>query len=222
MTCDLLAETSKYLFNFRVTACMSCNTCIEASQESKDADSDARPAVDIEVIQNKDFALLWATAFPRVRAFVLMCVPKYHDAEDIIQETAVAAAMDFERYDRQRSFTAWVLGIARNRVLRHWRTDGSAQQILLDDDTLGRVEEAFSKIDVHADQMNEALEACLGGLPPRARRLVEHRYVQGLNIESIGERMGLTVKSVYSQLYRIRQGLAECIRRRLSYGEHGA
>lgn len=175
--------------------------------------------MNVEVAANKEFALLWAKAFPRVRVFVLMCVPKYHDAEDIIQETAVSAASDFEHYDRQRSFTAWVLGIARNRVLRHWRTESSTRQILLDDDTLARVEAAFTSLEMDADQAREALEACLGSLTPRARRLMEQRYVKGMNIDEVATRMGLTINSVYTQLYRIRHGLAECIRRRLRCGE---
>jgi RNA polymerase sigma-70 factor (ECF subfamily) len=175
--------------------------------------------LSLEVVQNKEFAVLWATAFPRVRVFVLMCVPKYHDAEDVIQETAVAAASDFESYDRQRSFTAWVLGIARHRVLRHWRTSGTGQLILFDDETLARVEDALAKVDMQPDQTHEALEACLGGLTPRARRLVEHRYMQGLNVDEIAGRSGLTIPSVYTQLYRIRQSLANCIRKRLNCGE---
>ena len=174
--------------------------------------------MNLEVANHKEFAVLWAKAFPRVRVFVLMCVPKYHDAEDIIQETAVAAASDFEHYDRQRSFTAWAIGIARNRVLRHWRTESTTQQILLDDDTLGRVEAAFSKLETDADQTKEALEACLGALAPRARRLIEHRYVEGLRIEQVAVRMGVTAGSVYTQLYRVRQSLAECIRRRIKGG----
>jgi RNA polymerase sigma-70 factor (ECF subfamily) len=171
--------------------------------------------LSLEVVQNKEFALLWATAFPRVRAFVLMCVPRYHDAEDVIQETAVAAASDFDLYDRQRSFTAWTLGIAKNRVLRHWRTKGTAQQILFDEESLTRVEAAFNKVDLNPDATHEALDACLGGLAPRARLLVEHRYVEGLSIKQIAGRDGLTIQSVYTQLYRVLQSLAECIRRRL-------
>jgi len=169
---------------------------------------------------SNEFAVLWATAFPRLRVFVLMCVPSYHDAEDVIQETAVAAASDFDRYDRNRSFMAWVLGIARNRILRHWRGKGTARQILFDEETLLQVEDAFAKVELNPDPRHEALEACLGQLSVRARRLVEHRYVQGLNIEQISARMGLTVKSAYSQLYRIRQALAECMRRRLHGGEN--
>jgi RNA polymerase sigma-70 factor (ECF subfamily) len=164
---------------------------------------------------SNEFAVLWATAFPRLRVFVLMCVPSYHDAEDVIQETAVAAASDFDRYDRDRSFLAWVLGIARNRVLRHWRGKGTAKQILFDEETLMQVEDVFTKAELNPDPRHEALEACLGKLTERSRRLVEHRYIHGLNIEQISARMGLTVKSAYSQLYRIRQALAECVRRRL-------
>jgi RNA polymerase sigma-70 factor (ECF subfamily) len=171
--------------------------------------------VNHQTTTSKDFALLWATAYPRVRMFVLMCVPSYHDAEDVIQETAVAAAADFDRYNRDQSFVGWVLGIARNRVLRHWRGKGMAKHILFDEETLLRVEDAFTQAEVNPDPRHDALEACLGQLTARARRLIEHRYVQGLSIEQISSRMGLTVKSAYSQLYRIRQSLAECVRRRL-------
>ena len=169
-----------------------------------------------QVTTSNEFAVLWATAFPRLRTFVLMCVPSYHDAEDIIQETAVAAASDFVDYDHDRSFMAWVLGIARNRVLRHWRSKGSMKQILLDEQTLLQVENAFIKIELNPDPRQEALEACLGLLTDRSRNLIEHRYVHGLAIDKISGRLGLSVNSAYTQLYRIRQSLAECIRRRLN------
>ncbi len=172
-----------------------------------------------ETTTSNEFAVLWATAFPRLRTFVLMCVPSYHDAEDIIQETAVAAASEFAHYDRDRSFMAWVLGIARNRVLRHWRGKGSMKQILFNEETLTQVESAFIKIELNPDPRQEALEACLGLLTERSRRLIEHRYVHGLAIEKLSNRLGITVNSAYSQLYRIRQSLAECIRRRLHMGE---
>jgi DNA-directed RNA polymerase specialized sigma24 family protein len=58
-------------------------------------------------------------------------------------------------------------------------------------------------------------------LTERARRLVENRYVHGMDIEKLSARMGITVKSAYSQLYRTRQALANCMRRRLHLGENG-
>lgn len=172
-----------------------------------------------ESTASNEFAVLWATAFPRLRTFVVMCVPSYHDAEDIIQETAVAAASDFAEYDPNRSFMAWVLGIARNRVLRHWRGKGSMKQILFDEEMLVQVENAFIKIELNPDPRQEALEACLGLLTDRSRRLIEQRYVHGQTIDKLSDRLGLTVNSAYSQLYRIRQTLADCIRRRLRLGE---
>jgi RNA polymerase sigma-70 factor (ECF subfamily) len=150
-----------------------------------------------------------------------MCVPSYHDAEDIIQETAVAAASDFDRYDPDRSFMAWVLGIARNRVLRYWRGKGTAKQILFDEQTLIQIENAFIKVELNPDPRQEALDACLAQLTDRGRRLVESRYVHGLDIEKLAARMGITVKSAYSQLYRIRQALAKCMKQRLQRGEAG-
>lgn len=166
-----------------------------------------------------EFAVLWATVFPRLRTFVLMCVPSYHDAEDIIQETAVAAASDFDRYDRDRSFMSWVLGIARNRVLRHWRGQAGTKQILFDEESLMEVQDAFIKIELNPDPRQDALEACMGRLSDRSRRLIENRYVYGLDVGKIAVRMDMTVKSAYSQLYRIRQALAECMRRRLQMGK---
>ena len=93
------------------------------------------------------------------------------------------------------------------------------KQILFDEQTLAQVENAFIKIELNPDPRQEALEACLGLLSERSRRLIETRYVHGLAMEKLADRLGLTVNSAYSQLYRIRQALAECIRRRLNQGE---
>jgi RNA polymerase sigma-70 factor (ECF subfamily) len=95
------------------------------------------------------------------------------------------------------------------------------KQLLFDEQTLVQVENAFIKIELNPDPRQEALEACLGLLTERSRRLIEQRYVHGLAIEKLSDRLGLTVNSAYSQLYRIRQTLAACIRRRLRRGEIG-
>lgn len=166
-----------------------------------------------------EFAVLWARAFPRVRSFVLMCIPRYHDAEDVIQETAVAAAANFVQYDGDKSFVAWVLSIARHRVLRYWRGDGRTRHILFDGPTLMKIEAAIIRTDPAPDSRQDALDACLESLPDRSRNLIQLRYVQGMNVEQVAASHGMTVQSVYSRLYSIRQVLKDCVRRRLNSQE---
>jgi DNA-directed RNA polymerase specialized sigma24 family protein len=45
---------------------------------------------------------------------------------------------------------------------------------------------------------------------------VELRYLNCLNAEQIAHSLGFRVQSVYTRLSQIRQGLRECIQRRLS------
>ena len=161
-----------------------------------------------------DFAALWAEHFPRVRAYVFLYVSPQHDADDVIQETAMAAAKSFERFDRQRDFLSWVIGIARNRVREFYRAAG--RPIIFSDAAIAKLEAAYTQAQNENDDRRSALEQCLAALSKRSRRMIESRYLHGLQPAAIGAEFGLSLNSVYARLSQIRSALRECVERRLS------
>jgi len=84
-------------------------------------------------MRRRRMARLWMEALPSVQAFVASAIPKFHDAEDVVQETAEDVAEKFDRYDESRPFVAWAIGIARIRVAMYYRQAGRERLIFSND-----------------------------------------------------------------------------------------
>lgn len=162
-----------------------------------------------------DFATLWAESYERLRTYVRIFVTSSHDSEDVIQETAMAIARDFKKYDPERPFLEWAVGIARNRVLQYYRKRGRDRQMVFGIETIKLIENSFLSFEPRTSVYHDALEECLSKLPPRSRHLVHLRYLSCLCAEEIAEQVGFTIQSVYTRLSQIRTGLRECINRQM-------
>lgn len=166
-------------------------------------------------------AALWEQNRPAVFAYVFGSVQDYHRAQDIVQEVAVAVATDFHKFDRERSFLAWVTGIARNRVLEFYRKQ-KKDRIVLNEATLVALGQAVERLRI--DRMEDqrvALRHCMEKLDSRRKLALELRYTDNLRVAEIAERIGATANAAKILLHRARLSLGECIERRLSAGSKG-
>ena len=78
---------------------------------------------------------------------------------------------------------------------------------------------ALRRRDEQADRELEALDACVGKLPPRQRDVLDARYRDGEPVESIARRAGKAPNAVAAELYRVRKLLMDCVRRALASGD---
>lgn len=127
-----------------------------------------------------------------------------------------AAVERFDQYQSGSNFVAWVLTIARYKVLDYYKAR-SRDRHVFDVALLEQLEETHVKLDL--DDQREALQCCLGRLQERARHVLELRYQRNMSPLRIGEHIGASANSVAALLYRVRRTLAECIQRRLAGGE---
>ena len=65
----------------------------------------------------------------------------------------------------------------------------------------------------------DALQVCLKELTDRGREIIEMRYVEGLRVADLAERLERPPQSVYKAMSRIYQQLAQCISKRMSEEE---
>lgn len=170
---------------------------------------------EISRTEPESFATHWASCYPRLRAYVLLFVSPQHDAEDVIQETALAAAKDFAKYDPNRPFLDWAIGIARNRIREHYQKRDRRKRMVFDSGAVAALEDAYQSMADGLDDVRDGLDYCLGRLPQRARQLVEYRYLLSLSPREIGGHLGITTASVHTRLSQIRNVLRECVMRRL-------
>ncbi|MBI1369364.1 MAG: sigma-70 family RNA polymerase sigma factor [Planctomycetes bacterium] len=163
----------------------------------------------------KLFTRCWTTALPAVSAYILAATRDATDTEDLVHDVAQSALEHLDTYDTSRPFDAWVLGIARNRILNHFRSRRRDRHVF-GEPALIALAAAYEGIDHHKEAMQLALEHCTGSLPANQRQLLEKRYRDEVPVQDIAASSNTTPHAVSNALHRIRQKLAECVRRQMS------
>jgi RNA polymerase sigma-70 factor, ECF subfamily len=156
---------------------------------------------------------LWTLAQPVVSAYVVSIVRDFAARDDVLQETAVAVTESFDRYDPQRPFVAWALGIAQNQVRLYLRRQ-QRQRLVFDEQLLEQLEQVFETTPPVALDTLSYLRDCLGELEGRARQLCELRYAGDLPPAAIADQVGMKSNAVAKALQRIREQLRACIERK--------
>lgn len=172
------------------------------------ADSSS-PSADRSAAQQR-FLSLFLRSEREIFRYVAALVPNVADAEDIVQQTAIALWEKFDAYDPSQPFTPWACRFALNKV-RQWVERRQRWQTLLEnglaDELARRREELRPELEVRLRH----LEGCLNKLPPDHRSLIEGHYYRRDSIEKLAEASSRTVAATYKTLQRVRQTLQGCI-----------
>jgi len=155
----------------------------------------------------------WTLAQPVVSAFVGSVVRDFAARDDVLQEVAIAVVESFDRYEPDRPFVAWAMGIAHNQVRLYLRRR-QRDRLVFDDEVVGQLAEAFQATSTDEQRSLLFLRDCLGQLEGRSRDLCDLRYTQDLKPAAIGELLGMTANAVAKSLQRIRDQLRLCIDRK--------
>lgn len=170
--------------------------------------------------QHVELTTLWSRNQYLIEAFISSMVQDANDREDVLQETAKQVAILFHEYDTARPFANWAVGIARFKV-RQCHDRRRKNQKVMGGEVLDQVAAAFTRVETDKAARIDAMQACVSKLKPRHRRLLDLRYIEEMGVESIAERVGVKPNTISVALYKIRAGLAQCIRRRLRLEARG-
>lgn len=170
---------------------------------------------DAHINSARELARQWVRSQSVISAYITANVIDLHHAEDLVQEVAQIVAEKFDEFDPQRSFIAWALGIARNRVLKYYRSK-SRDRLILGDVALRTLEHALITVEHEVEDRRLALRHCLEQIHGRRKEVLEMRYAQNAAIADISQRFSMSVDGVFVMLHRIRNTLFDCIRRRLA------
>jgi RNA polymerase sigma-70 factor (ECF subfamily) len=165
-----------------------------------------------------DFVRRWTEAQDAVLGFLLAATSDRHLADDLLQETAIALMESHHRFDAGRSFLAWAVGTARNRVLAAARARGRAPGMIASDEVVDRLAAATADDDAEEERRAQAavLRACMASLAGRSWEVIRLHYLDGLDPLDIAQRLGLAASHIRVILHRARAALRLCVERRLS------
>lgn len=171
-----------------------------------------------EIRLREELAERWVKAQPTVSAFVFSMVHRYDAAEDIVQQVAMEAARRFEDYDRSKPFIAWLLRIARSRIVDYCRRVGRDPH-QFSSELVDELAEAYGYINDHDQWQLDALNECVGELTPKSQKMLKMCYGQSMKPREIAEATGTAPTVVRTTLSRIRKTLRECIEQKAAGGD---
>lgn len=142
--------------------------------------------------------------------FCMALVGSPSDAEDLLQETLLAAHAAFETYSGAGSLRAWLFGIARRQCARHLtrRTSRAALAERLPEPEPASDQDELMELKQRALRARALLEA----VPPSEREALVLRFTCELSFRDVAEACGIDEaaarKRVSRALSRLR-GLAQ-------------
>jgi len=106
------------------------------------------------------------------------------DAQDATQETFIRVFNSFSRFDRSRSFTAWLYRIATNEALRIVERRHPTVEVEDNAEAMSMLADEYVDLsDVEAVNLQKAIHS----LPRKQQLTFNLRYYDGLSFEKIAE-----------------------------------
>ena len=156
------------------------------------------------------FLSLFLRSEREVFRYVAALVPNVADAEDIVQQTALALWEKFDAYDTNQPFTPWACRFALNKT-KQWIERRQRWQALLQGGLAEELAHRREELRPEIETRLKHLEGCLNKLPAEQRSMVEGYYYRRSGVEKLAEETGRTAAATYKTLQRIRQALQICI-----------
>jgi RNA polymerase sigma-70 factor, ECF subfamily len=148
------------------------------------------------------FLALYDAALPYVYGYLLARCSRPVLAEELTSETMLAAVDALKRETQPQSLsTAWLLGIARHKLVDYWRRLGREERSLRSIASQ-TPEEAEDPWDVHLDgvRARETLEK----LAPHHRTVLTLRYLDDLPVADVADILDRTLHATEALLVRAR------------------
>ncbi|MBR4851764.1 MAG: RNA polymerase sigma factor [Tidjanibacter sp.] len=143
----------------------------------------------------------------RVYDYIYLMVKDSEVAEDICQETFVKAIRVIEegRYVDNGKFLSWVMRIAHNQVIDHFRRQQKSLTVTESDagyDILGtqRLSEDSVEEQIVKDQIEADLRKLVELLPEEQREVVKMRYYAGLSFKDIAEQTNVSINTALGRM----------------------
>lgn len=146
------------------------------------------------------FAELYRRHLDSVYRYLLARVGNVQDAEDLTSQTFLAALEQLAAYRGSGAFRAWLLRIARNKAVDHYRR----HPVMATEEALDNVWDAAEAPDEAAHQALQiaAISAKLRTLSPDRAEAISLRLFANLEVDEIAASLGKPESAVRMLIHR--------------------
>jgi RNA polymerase sigma-70 factor (ECF subfamily) len=169
----------------------------------------------------------YETALPHVYGYLLHRCGRQALAEDLTAETFLAAVDAVRGDDPPQVTTAWLVGVARHKLVDHWRRQAREDRGLRAVATDPSLEHVAGTAgpggedpwDLHLDAIRA--RDTLACIAPHHRVALTLRYLDDLPVPEVAALLGRTVHATEALLGRARTAFRRAYQDDLDEGRHG-
>jgi len=154
--------------------------------------------------------------------YIRSLMPGDPEAGDVAQQTNAKIWEKKSDFQAGSQFRAWAFAIARYEVLNHRKRQARDSKLRFSDELESLI--AADPLLPEGPLMNaqDSLQGCLAKMREKDRNLLLHRYASAGTLAEYATQTGRSLSGLKVSLHRLRNKLAECIRRQLSGEEEPA
>lgn len=136
--------------------------------------------------------------------YVIRILKDEDQAEDVVQETFIAAYRNINGFDTKRKFSSWIYRIAHNKAINEIRKN--RKNVSLEDAPEIADNEGKEKIEAELDkgQVRELLERHIDVLPLKYKEIIILRFFEDKSYEEISDILKIPISTAG---VRIKRGL---------------
>ncbi len=168
---------------------------------------------DYELVQQfvsgsqKAIELLIRRHHKRVYGYILLLVKNPTIAEDIFQDTFVKVIRSLKegRYADNGRFVSWVMRIAHNLIIDHFRKEKQMKMVSKDNGAVDvfnspRFSEKSIEEDLVYDQVLNDVRSLVDRLPEEQKEVVLLRHYVGLSFKEIAEQTNVSINTALGRM----------------------
>lgn len=171
--------------------------------------------MDLEQLESHRTALM---------RFAILQVRNREVAEDLTQETMLAAIAQKGSFAGRSAVRTWLVGILRHKIINHINRSG--REVAVDMEAADELDELFLPNGRHVDMPRDwgtpeailsekgffkALEKCVSGLPVSNGQAFLMREVLGCEADEICKELDISATNLWVILHRARMRLRACL-----------
>ena len=149
---------------------------------------------DAQIDKLKKLTVLWADAQPKVAGFVGAFIHNFSDAQDIVQEVFKYFFLKFPGFELRSSVTTFLYPVVRNKTVDCFRKLRRQAEV--------PAEAVPEQSSPPSPEMVElSILDLIAELPEFQREVILLRFVNGLSLKEVSDRLGVPEGTVKSRLH---------------------
>lgn len=152
-------------------------------------------------------------------------------AEELVQETFLAAWKGIDRFEGKSSLKTWLVTILKNKIMDHFRKTSREQEVSLSEGSDQNSEEwldgLFNKFGIWRTLLEEwkdtpeglveqqgfleQVKSCIDHLPKKMRDVFTMRSIEEIPTPEVCEALDISENNLWVILYRARMQLRSCL-----------